>query len=122
MSFSKKTIKDIELSGKKVLLRTDYNVPLSSKGEIEDDYRIDYLAAHINTMRDAINEDGVELWGYTTWGCIDLVSAGTGEMKKRYGFIYIDRDNDGKGSLKSSKKKSFNWYKEVIASNGASVE
>ena len=91
-------------------------------GYVEDDYRIDYLAAHINTMRDAINEDGVELWGYTTWGCIDLVSAGTGEMKKRYGFIYIDRDNDGKGSLKSSKKKSFNWYKEVIASNGASVE
>ena len=73
-------------------------------------------------MRDAINEDGVELWGYTTWGCIDLVSAGTGEMKKRYGFIYVDRDNDGKGSLKRSKKKSFNWYKEVIASNGASVE
>ena len=73
-------------------------------------------------MRDAINEDGVELWGYTTWGCIDLVSAGTGEMKKHYGFIYIDRDNDGKGSLKSSKKKSFNRYKEVIASNGASVE
>ena len=67
-------------------------------------------------------EDGVELWGYTTWGCIDLVSAGTGEMKKHYGFIYIDRDNDGKGSLKSSKKKSFNRYKEVIASNGASVE
>ena len=77
-------------------------------GYVEDDYRIDYLAAHINTMRDAINEDGVELWGYTTWGCIDLVSAGTGEMKKHYGFIYIDRDNDGKGSLKSSKKKSFN--------------
>ena len=60
-------------------------------------------------MRDAINEDGVELWGYTTWGCIDLVSAGTGEMKKRYGFIYVDRDNDGNGSLKRSKKKSFNW-------------
>ena len=80
------------------------------------------VTRNINTMRDAINEDGVELWGYTTWGCIDLVSAGTGEMKKRYGFIYIDRDNDGKGSLKSSKKKSFNRYKEVIASNGASVE
>lgn len=91
-------------------------------GYVEDDYRIDYLAAHIKTMRDAINEDGVELWGYTTWGCIDLVSAGTDEMKKRYGFIYIDRDNDGKGSLKHSKKKLFNWYKEVIVSNGASVE
>ena len=67
-------------------------------------------------------QDGVELLGYTTWGPIDLVSASTAEHSKRYGFIYIDRDNDGKGSLKSSKKKSFNRYKEVIASNGASVE
>ena len=90
-------------------------------GEIEDDYRIDYLAAHIKAMREAINEDGVVLWGYTTWGCIDLVSAGTGEMKKRYGFIYVDRDNEGKGSLARSRKKSFYWYKEVIATNGASV-
>ena len=91
-------------------------------GEIEDDYRIDYLAAHIKAMRDAIHEDGVILWGYTTWGCIDLVSAGTGEMKKRYGFIYVDRDNEGKGSLERSRKKSFYWYKEVIATNGASVK
>ena len=91
-------------------------------GEIADDYRIDYLAAHIKAMRDAIHEDGVVLWGYTTWGCIDLVSAGTGEMKKRYGFIYVDRDNEGKGSLERSRKKSFYWYKEVIATNGASVE
>ena len=91
-------------------------------GEIEDDYRIDYLAAHVKAMRDAIHEDGVVLWGYTTWGCIDLVSAGTGEMKKRYGFIYVDRDNEGKGSLERSRKKSFYWYKEVIATNGASVE
>ena len=91
-------------------------------GEIEDDYRIDYLAAHVKAMRDAINEDGVVLWGYTTWGCIDLVSAGTGEMKKRYGFIYVDRDNEGKGTLARSRKKSFYWYKEVIATNGASVE
>ena len=90
-------------------------------GEIEDDYRIDYLAAHIKAMRDAIHEDGVVLWGYTTWGCIDLVSAGTGEMKKRYGFIYVDRDNEGKGSLARSRKKSFYWYKDVIATNGASV-
>ena len=91
-------------------------------GYVEDDYRIDYLAAHIKAMRDAINVDGVELLGYTTWGCIDLVSAGTGEMKKRYGFIYVDRDNDGNGTLKRSKKKSFDWYKEVIATNGASVK
>lgn len=73
-------------------------------------------------MRDAIYQDGVELLGYTTWGCIDLVSAGTGEMNKRYGFIYVDRDNAGQGSLKRSKKKSFYWYKNVIASNGASIK
>lgn len=71
---------------------------------VEDDYRIDYLRAHVKAMNEAINEDGVELLGYTTWGPIDLVSAGTGEMKKRYGFIYVDRDNDGNGSLKRSKK------------------
>ncbi|CAD0138907.1 protein of unknown function [Streptococcus thermophilus] len=79
------------------------------------DHPCDYWAAYIKTMRDAINEDGVELWGYTTWGCIDRVSAETGEMKKRYGFIYIDRDNDGKGSLKRYKKKSFNWYREKLS-------
>lgn len=90
-------------------------------GYVEDDYRIDYLRQHIKTMRDAIIEDGVELLGYTTWGPIDLVSAGTGEMKKRYGFIYVDRDNAGKGTLKRSKKKSFDWYKKVIATNGAEL-
>ncbi|TWT16739.1 6-phospho-beta-glucosidase [Streptococcus sp. sy010] len=88
-------------------------------GYVADDYRIDYLREHIKAMNDAINQDGVELWGYTTWGCIDLVSAGTGEMKKRYGFIYVDRDNEGNGSLKRSKKKSFDWYKQVIATNGS---
>lgn len=91
-------------------------------GYVEDDYRIDYLRQHVLTMRDAIVEDGVELLGYTTWGCIDLVSAGTGEMKNRYGFIYVDRDNEGNGTLKRSKKKSFDWYKKVIATNGADVE
>lgn len=90
-------------------------------GYVEDDYRIEYLKSHIQAMRDAINEDGVPLLGYTTWGCIDLVSAGTGEMKKRYGFIYVDRDNQGNGTLKRTKKKSFDWYKEVIATNGASI-
>lgn len=89
---------------------------------VEDDYRIDYLRAHVKAMNEAINEDGVELLGYTTWGPIDLVSAGTGEMKKRYGFIYVDRDNDGNGSLKRSKKKSFDWYKKVIASNGTDID
>lgn len=63
-------------------------------------------------------KDGVDLIGYTTWGCIDLVSAGTGEMKKRYGFIYVDKNNDGTGTLDRYKKKSFDWYKKVINSNG----
>ncbi|RHH69886.1 MULTISPECIES: 6-phospho-beta-glucosidase [Vagococcus] len=87
-------------------------------GYIADDYRIEYLAEHIKAMRDAVEIDGVDLLGYTTWGCIDLVSAGTGEMKKRYGFIYVDRDNEGNGTLNRSKKKSFDWYKKVIATNG----
>ncbi len=91
-------------------------------GYVEDDYRIDYMAAHIKSMRDAIELDGIPLLGYTMWGPIDLVSAGTGEMKKRYGFIYVDRDNDGNGTLKRSKKKSFNWYKEVIKTNGSSIK
>ena len=84
-------------------------------GSINDDYRINYLKAHIEQMKEAI---GVELWGYTPWGCIDLVSAGTGEMKKRYGFIYVDKHNDGTGTLDRSRKKSFYWYKKVISSNG----
>ncbi len=87
-------------------------------GSINDDYRIDYLAAHIEEMKKAVDIDGVELMGYTPWGCVDLVSAGTGEMRKRYGLIYVDMDDEGKGTLKRSKKKSFNWYKKVIASNG----
>lgn len=87
-------------------------------GYVEDDYRIEYLADHIKQMGDAIALDGVKILGYTTWGCIDLVSAGTGEMEKRYGFIYVDRDNYGNGTLKRYKKKSFEWYKKVIASNG----
>ena len=68
-------------------------------------------------MEEAIR-DGVEIMGYTPWGCIDLVSAGTGEMKKRYGFIYVDKDNDGNGTLARRPKKSFNWYRDVIRSNG----
>jgi len=87
-------------------------------GKINDVYRIEYLRAHIAAMKEAIDQDGVELLGYTSWGCIDLVSAGTGEMKKRYGYIYVDRDNEGNGTLARSKKQSFYWYKKVIASNG----
>ena len=91
-------------------------------GSINDDYRIEYLKEHIEQMDKAVNEDGVDLIGYTPWGCIDLVSAGTGEMKKRYGFIYVDRDDQGNGTLKRSKKKSFDWYKKVIATNGEDLE
>lgn len=87
-------------------------------GSIHDEYRIDYLKQHIVCMKEAILEDGVECIGYTPWGCIDLISAGTGEMKKRYGFIYVDKDNEGKGTLERAKKDSFAWYQTVIATNG----
>ncbi|MNW26245.1 Aryl-phospho-beta-D-glucosidase BglA [compost metagenome] len=87
-------------------------------GTIRDDYRINYIREHIREMKKAVELDGVEVMGYTSWGCIDLVSVGTGEMKKRYGFIYVDKDNEGNGSLKRIRKKSFDWYKQVIASNG----
>ena len=85
---------------------------------VDDDNRIEYLSNHIVEMKKAIEIDGVEVIGYTTWGCIDPISFTTGEMKKRYGFIYVDRNNDGSGSLKRYKKKSFGWYKKVIESNG----
>lgn len=93
---------------------------LEPDGVVNDDYRIDYLNRHLIEARRAI-EEGVELIGYTSWGCIDLISASTGEMKKRYGYIYVDRDNNGKGTLRRIRKKSFHWYKEVIATNGASL-
>ncbi|CAH1536694.1 6-phospho-beta-glucosidase AscB [Vibrio jasicida] len=89
-------------------------------GEVQDDYRIDYLRQHVEAMADAIT-DGVPLMGFTPWGCIDLVAASTGEMSKRYGFIYVDRDNLGNGTLNRTPKKSFHWYKRVIASNGTEL-
>ncbi len=79
--------------------------------------RIDYLRSHIEAMGEAI-EDGVNLMGYTSWGCIDLVSASTGEFSKRYGFIYVDKHDDGSGTMERKRKKSFYWYKDVISSNG----
>ena len=88
---------------------------------VEDDYRIDYLRKHLKQVREAI-EDGVEVLGYTSWGCIDLVSASTAQMSKRYGYIYVDRNDDGTGSLNRYKKKSFDWYKKVIASNGEDLD
>ena len=88
---------------------------------VDDQYRIDYLASHIKEMKKAVIEDGVSLMGYTPWGCIDLVSAGTGEMKKRYGFIYVDKDNEGRGTLKRTKKKSFYWYQDIIRSQAENL-
>ena len=91
-------------------------------GSIQDDYRIDYLRSHILAMMQAVDEDGVELLGYTPWGCVDLISATTGEMSKRYGLIYVDKDNAGNGTLNRTRKKSFHWYKAVIAANGENLK
>ncbi|EOE9412701.1 glycoside hydrolase family 1 protein [Listeria monocytogenes] len=90
-------------------------------GKIHDDYRIDYLRKHIEQMKEAI-ADGVDLMGYTSWGPIDLVSASTSEMSKRYGFIYVDQDDWGKGTLERSRKDSFFWYKKVIETNGEDLD
>ena len=93
---------------------------VEADGSIHDSYRIDYLKAHIEQMYEAI-EDGVELMGYTLWGCIDLVSASTSEMSKRYGFISVDADDEGNGSYDRSRKDSFFWYQKVIETNGAAA-
>lgn len=89
-------------------------------GTVADDYRISYMNDHLVQVGEAIN-DGVAVLGYTSWGCIDLVSMSTAEMSKRYGFIYVDRNDDGSGTLQRYRKKSFYWYKDVIASNGATL-
>jgi len=94
---------------------------LNADGTVHDPYRIEYLRQHIVQMEEAI-EDGVELWGYTPWGCIDLVAASTGEMAKRYGFVYVDADDRGQGTFDRYRKDSFYWYKKVIASNGEDLE
>ena len=94
---------------------------IEADGTIQDDYRIDYLQQHIQAMKDAVEIDGVNVIGYTAWGCIDIVSAGTGEMKKRYGLIYVNRHDDGIGDFSRIKKKSFDWYKQVIKSNGENL-
>ena len=88
----------------------------------DDSYRIDYLKAHIIEMKKAVDIDGVDLMGYTPWGCIDVVSFTTGELRKRYGFIYVDLNDDGTGSGNRYKKKSFGWYQKVIASNGEELD
>jgi 6-phospho-beta-glucosidase len=98
------------------------NDVVEADGSIHDPYRIDYMREHIKAMLAAVNEDGIPLLGYTCWGCIDLVSASTGEMKKRYGMIYVDKQNDGTGTLKRMKKDSFYWYKKVIQTNGEDLD
>ncbi|MBO0457983.1 6-phospho-beta-glucosidase [Enterococcus hulanensis] len=94
---------------------------VSNKEAIVDDYRIAYLKNHIKAMKQAMDEDGVDVLGYTSWGPIDIVSAGTGEMKKRYGFIYVDQDDFGQGTKQRYKKKSFEWYKSVIQTNAETL-
>ena len=91
-------------------------------GYVEDDYRISYLRDHIRAMKAAVEEDGVELMGYTSWAPVDLISAGSGEMRKRYGFVYVDKQEDGRGTLDRIPKKSFYWYQKVIASNGEELD
>ena len=94
---------------------------LGDDGCVHDDYHIDYLRAHIAEMKKAV-EMGVDLFGYTSWAPIDLISISTSQMSKRYGYIYVDQDDLGKGSLKRYKKDSFYWYQKVIASNGEDLD
>ncbi|WP_460293627.1 6-phospho-beta-glucosidase [Clostridium tertium] len=94
---------------------------VTEDGKIHDEERMEYLKKHVIMMNEAI-EDGADIIGYTWWGPIDIVSAGTGEMKKRYGFVYVDKDNNGKGTLKRIKKDSYNYYKQIIATNGENLE
>ena len=88
---------------------------------VEDDYRIRYMNAHLVQVSEALH-DGVDVMGYTSWGCIDLISCSTAEIKKRYGMIYVDLNSDGSGTLERYKKKSYEWYRRVIESNGESLE
>ncbi|MGN0974652.1 MAG: glycoside hydrolase family 1 protein [Gemmiger sp.] len=125
---------DVQVRGEYPYFASRYRIPLmvvenglgarDVKGEdgvVHDSYRIDYLRAHIQQMAEAV-KDGVDLMGYTPWGCIDLVSASTGEMAKRYGFIYVNKFDDGTGDLSRERKDSFYWYKKVIASNGEDLD
>lgn len=95
---------------------------VDADGKVHDPYREEYLKEHVCAMSDAINEDGVDLMGYTWWGCIDLVSESTRQMSKRYGFIYVDEDDYGNGTFKRIKKDSFNYYKQIIESNGENID
>ena len=94
---------------------------VSDDGAIHDPYRIDYLRRHVASMREAVL-DGVELLGYTWWGPVDIISCSTGEMKKRYGFVYVDRDDEGNGDFHRVRKDSFYYFKRVIAANGEGLD
>lgn len=94
---------------------------MEEDGSVHDDYRISYLSKHLAAVRDAICIDHVDCIGYTMWGNVDLVSRSTGEMKKRYGFVYVDMDDKGNGTLRRSRKDSFYWLKKVCRSNGADL-
>ena len=94
---------------------------ITEDGKIHDDERMEYLRQHVMMMKEAI-EDGTDLIGYTWWGPIDIVSAGTGEMKKRYGFVYVDKNNEGTGTLKRIRKDSYDYYKQIIQSNGENLD
>ncbi|MBY7142263.1 6-phospho-beta-glucosidase [Virgibacillus sp. NKC19-3] len=94
---------------------------IGQDGKIHDDYRIDYLREHIKQIKEAI-ADGVDVFGYTSWGCIDMISASSNQMSKRYGYIYVDQDDMGRGTKKRMKKKSFYWYQKVISTNGEDLE
>ena len=94
---------------------------LTSDNNVHDNYRIEYLRAHIQAIKEAIG-DGCNVMGYTPWGCIDLVSCGDCQMTKRYGFVYVDADDEGNGTYQRYRKDSFYWYKKVIASNGEDLD
>ncbi|GGN67696.1 hypothetical protein GCM10007971_38760 [Oceanobacillus indicireducens] len=94
---------------------------VENDGSIHDDYRINYLREHFKQMKEAV-EEGVDLFGYLSWGPIDLISVSTNQMSKRYGYIYVDQDDEGNGTLNRSRKDSFYWYKKVIESNGEDLE
>lgn len=127
---------EIDPTGLRVILNSlydRYRIPLfivenglgavdkvEADGSIQDDYRIEYMGDHLAAAKDAV-ADGVDLMGYTSWGCIDLVSASTGEYAKRYGFIYVDKHDDGSGTMARRKKQSFDWYKNVIETNGVKL-
>ncbi|MCF0105894.1 MAG: family 1 glycosylhydrolase, partial [Holdemanella sp.] len=97
------------------------NDSISEDGNIHDIYRIEYTKEHLKQISLAINEDGIDVLGYTTWGIVDCISLGTGEIHKRYGMIYVDVDDKGNGSFKRIPKDSYYWYKDIIKNNGSNL-